>query len=85
MFTVLTIMEFLSGISSIIGLIILCRASETMGSFIANCLCASTLLCLFLGQRIAKDYAGSQAIVSYFIVALVAIYLSYPIDMFWNA
>jgi len=33
------------------------------------------LLCLFTGQRLAKDYAGAVSIASYFAVCLVMLYL----------
>ena len=38
-----------------------------MIALIAAILSAVTFLCLFLGQRIAKDYAGAQTIVIYLI------------------
>jgi hypothetical protein len=79
MFAVLTLMEFSSGISSLTGLVILYKPGETLVPFYTSCLCSSTLLCLFLGQRIAKDYAGAQSLVSYFIVSLIAVYLSFPV------
>jgi putative oxidoreductase len=34
---------------------------------------AISLVCLFLGQRIAKDYAGAASLVSYFLLAVFAI------------
>jgi diacylglycerol kinase len=33
------------------------------------------ILALFLGQRMAKDYAGAAVLVPYFLLALIAIYL----------
>jgi hypothetical protein len=32
-------------------------------------------VCLFFGQRMAKDYAGAAGLVPYFLLALVAIAL----------
>lgn len=32
-----------------------------------------TLVCLFAGQRLAKDYAGAASLAAYFAVALVAV------------
>lgn len=77
MFTALTILEFSSGFSSLAGLVIYAINHGHDGeiSFAANCLCAVTLLCLFFGQRIAKDYAGAQSLVSYFIVALLGVWI----------
>ena len=37
--------------------------------------CVSFLM-LFFGQRIAKDYAGAASLATYFVVALVALYLN---------
>ena len=78
MFAVLTLMELSSGVLSATSVIMLLYRGTTILSFFANCLCASTFLCLFFGQRIAKDYAGAQSLVSYFIVSLIAIYFSFP-------
>lgn len=79
MFAVLTAMELSSGTVSLIGLGILYKSHEVIVPFYASCLCAGTFLCLFLGQRIAKDYAGAQSLVSYFIVSLIAVYISFPV------
>lgn len=77
MFMMLTALELVSGFSSLAGLIVYvinCGHYREI-SFIANCLCVITLLCLFFGQRIAKDYAGAQSLVSYIIVALFGVAL----------
>ncbi len=34
-----------------------------------------SLLCLFLGQRVAKDYAGAAALVPYFVVVLMGLWI----------
>jgi diacylglycerol kinase len=36
---------------------------------------AVSILALFFGQRMAKDYAGAAVLVPYFLLCLVAIYL----------
>ena len=36
---------------------------------------AISLIALFFGQRMAKDYAGAAVLVPYFLLALSAIYL----------
>ncbi len=77
MFTVLTLMEFSSGLLSAAGVCMLLSTGEACVSFIAACLCGTTFLCLFFGQRVAKDYAGAQSLVSYFMVALIAIYMAF--------
>jgi hypothetical protein len=78
MFTLLTGMELSSGILSITGLILIWKTGKQIIPFYASCQCAITLICLFLGQRISKDYAGAQSLVSYFIVSLIAVYCSFP-------
>jgi len=79
MLAVLTLMEFSSGMLSAVGLFMMGRTGETTVPFYASCLCATTFLCLFFGQRISKDYAGAQSLVSYFIVALMAVYFSFTV------
>ena len=79
MFAVLTLMEFSSGILSAVGLVMLWKTGGATIPFCASCLCATTFLCLFFGQRISKDYAGAQSLVSYFIVSLIAVYFSFSV------
>lgn len=78
MLLMLTFIELISGLLSAIGLFALLKSGETIVSFYASCLCTTTFIFLFLGQRIAKDYAGAQSLVSYFIVSLIGVYLSFP-------
>ncbi len=78
MLVVLTVMELCSGLLSVAGIAMVLKADEISVSFYANLLCATTFLALFFGQRIAKDYAGAQSLVSYFIVSVIGIYFSYP-------
>ena len=78
MLVILTIMELCSGLLSVAGIAMVLKADEISVSFYANLLCATTFLALFFGQRIAKDYAGAQSLVSYFIVSVIGIYFSYP-------
>ena len=77
MLVVLTLMELSSGLLSLVGVFMLFKTGEIMVPFYASCLCATTFLCLFFGQRIAKDYGGAQSLVSYFIVALIGVYFSF--------
>ncbi len=72
MLGILTALELSSGLLSVTGLVSLWMGSGIL-YFYASCLCAITILCLFFGQRIAKDYGGAQALVAYFIVALLGI------------
>jgi putative oxidoreductase len=78
MLLVLTLMELSSGLLSLAGIGMMLKTGETIIPFYSSCLCATTFILLFLGQRISKDYAGAQSLVSYFIVSLIGVYCSYP-------
>lgn len=70
--TFVTMLELLTGISSLIGAIVY-PFWEDGGILILFALLLSdiTLLFLFSGQRIAKDYAGAAGIVPYFILSML--------------
>jgi hypothetical protein len=74
--SVLTAMEMISGISSLIMAVLMMFLSlNTVILSIAYgvvAFCAITFLALFTGQRIAKDYAGAAGIVPYFLAAILA-------------
>lgn len=38
-------------------------------------LCAITLICLLIGQRLAKDYAGAMTLAVYFSLAIFGVYI----------
>jgi diacylglycerol kinase len=44
-------------------------------AFYGAVISAISIVALFFGQRMAKDYAGAAVLVSYFLLSLVAIYL----------
>lgn len=72
--TVLTGMELVAGFASLGAAVYLGIGEMAKGMyipFIVLAFCAFTLLNLFAGQRIAKDYAGAAGIVPYFVVALL--------------
>ena len=46
--------------------------------FYAAVLGSLSLLALFFGQRVAKDYPGAAVLVPYFILTLILIYLTNP-------
>jgi hypothetical protein len=39
-------------------------------------LSAVSLIALFFGQRMAKEYAGAAVLVAYFLLSLVAVYVT---------
>ncbi|HWY52157.1 MAG TPA: hypothetical protein VNW72_11810 [Chthoniobacterales bacterium] len=75
LFGALTIIELAAGALSGVGLLALLFTHNPMIAFYGAIVSAIAILCLFFGQRIAKEYAGAAILVPYFLVALVAIYL----------
>ncbi len=71
--TVITVLEILAGALSAAGAVAIVASQGTTIAFWGAVLSGTSLLCLFFGQRMAKDYAGAAGLVPYFLVALVAI------------
>src|SRR2546423_12176739 len=75
LFAGLTIIEIAAGLLSGVGFVALLFAHNPMIAFYGAIVSAIAILCLFLGQRMAKEYAGAAILVPYFLLTLVAIYL----------
>ena len=73
--TVLTIVAVLAGLLSGIGFFAIFFGRGATIAFYGAIVSAMAILCLFFGQRLAKEYAGAAVLVPYFLLALVAIYL----------
>src|SRR5437879_8927883 len=73
LFTVLMIIEVSAGLLSGIGFLALLFAHNPTIAFYGAVVSAVAILCLFLGQRLAKEYAGAAILVPYFLLTLVAI------------
>src|SRR5437588_9314789 len=73
--TVLTIIEASAGVLSVIGFLALLFTHNPTIAFYGAVVSAIAILCLFFGQRMAKEYAGAAILVPYFLLTLVAIYL----------
>jgi hypothetical protein len=71
----ITILEVAAGTLSAIGCIVLIVSRQTTIAFYGAVISAAAIVSLFLGQRLAKEYAGAAVLVPYFLLALVAIYL----------
>ena len=72
LFWSLTVIEAAAGSLCALGLLLGDYASPGFG--VAACgvaLAGVALLCLLLGQRMAKDYAGAAVVAAYFAVALI--------------
>lgn len=68
------VLELISGIFSIIGVISLALYQDKQFGFFASIISVITFLFLLLGQRLAKDYDGARTIVIYLIPALILVY-----------
>jgi hypothetical protein len=71
----ITILEISAGGLSAIGCVLIILSHDTTAAFYGAVIAAMSILTLFFGQRLAKDYAGAAILVPYFLLTLVAIYL----------
>jgi hypothetical protein len=78
LFTILTVIEVSAGVLSGIGFLALLFVHNATTAFYGAIVSAIAILCLFFGQRMAKEYAGAAILVPYFLLTLVAIYLLTP-------
>jgi diacylglycerol kinase len=75
MVTIITVLELLAGSLSAVGCVMIALRHDSSPAFYGAVLSAISLIALFFGQRLAKDYAGAAVLVPYFLLALSAIYL----------
>ena len=75
MVTMITILEISAGILSAIGCALIIVSRDSTLAFYGAVISALSILALFFGQRVAKEYAGAAVLVSYFLLTLAAIYL----------
>ena len=71
---VITILEVVAGACAAIGIVQIIMSGNTQMGLIGAQLSALSLVSLFFGQRIAKDYAGAGSLVPYFLLCLATIY-----------
>jgi hypothetical protein len=74
----LTVLELATGILSGVGIVYFLITGSTIVIFYAAVLGALTVIGLFFGQRLAKDYPGAAVLVPYFILLLIMILLTTP-------
>jgi hypothetical protein len=70
----ITLLELLAGFLCAIGTVSIIMGN-TKWAFWGLFTAAISFLCLFLGQRLAKDYAGAGSIALYFILNIVGLLL----------
>ena len=73
--TAITILELAAGALSGVGCLALIALRDSTVAFYGAVISAVSIVSLFFGQRMAKDYAGAAVLVPYFLLALIAIYL----------
>lgn len=71
--TIVTLLELAAGALSGIGCLMILFWHQTTFAFYGAVVSALSILCLFFGQRMAKEYAGAAVLVPYFLLTLVAI------------
>lgn len=69
MLGIVTVVELAAGLLSALGVAVLWLSGSRMLGALGACAAVLSILMLFFGQRLAKDYAGAAALVPYFIAA----------------
>jgi len=72
---VITILEVAAGALCAIGIGTLLISGDTQHGYIGCLLSALSLLALFFGQRLAQQYEGAENLTTYFLIALLGIYM----------
>jgi len=78
MLATITVMELATGILSTAGIVYFLITNSTVLIFYASVLGAASIVALFFGQRVAKDYAGAAVLIPYFILLIILMYLTNP-------
>ena len=73
--TIITVLEIAAGALSAVGCVLIVVTHDPTVAFYGAVISALSILSLFFGQRMAKDYAGAAILVPYFLLCLAAIYL----------
>ncbi len=78
MLAAITVMELATGFLSAIGIIYFLITNSVVLIFYASIIGAASIVALFFGQRVAKDYAGAAVLIPYFILLIILMYLTSP-------
>ena len=78
MLATITVMELAAGLLSLAGIFYFLATASTVIIFWATAVGTASIIALFFGQRIAKDYPGAAVLIPYFILMLVLMYLANP-------
>jgi hypothetical protein len=74
MMPIITVLEVAAGILSAYGVVALFSGNE-IWAFWGLITSALSIICLFFGQRMAKDYGAASGMTGYFIVNLIGLLL----------
>jgi hypothetical protein len=78
MLATITVMELATGFLSAAGIVYFLVTNSVSLIFYAAALGAASIVALFFGQRVAKDYAGAAVLIPYFILLLALMWLTNP-------
>src|SRR4029453_13833008 len=73
--TLISFLEVFGGVLRWIWCVVILATHNSVIAFYGAVVSAVSILALFFGQRMAKDYVGAGVLVPYFLVCLGAIYL----------
>lgn len=71
---VITISELAAGFLSGAGVLILLFTGKPGVAFLGMLMASLSIIQLFFGQRVAKDYGGAGGLVPYFLLTIVGLY-----------
>jgi hypothetical protein len=78
MVATITVLELATGFLAAAGIIYFFASGALTLIFYSAVLGALSILALFFGQRVAKDYPGAAVLVPYFILLLILVLLTSP-------
>ncbi|HYC54373.1 MAG TPA: DoxX family protein [Candidatus Binatia bacterium] len=73
--TIITVLELAAGVFSALGALAILLWGGRSFAYAGAVLSAITILFLFVGQRLAKDYAGAAVLVNYFLLSMLAVWV----------
>ncbi len=78
MLAAITVAELTAGFLSVGGIIYFLTAQSLLLIFWAAAVGALSIIALFFGQRVAKDYPGAAVLIPYFLLLLILLILTNP-------
>ena len=72
---VVTVAELLAGVLSAVGVVYLLLGWSAVPGMVGALFAGISSCILMAGQRLAKDYVGAAALVPYFLIAIIGLYI----------